>query len=85
MAKTVAIPEELLRELIFELSRVEEVLATIEELLDEEGLKRIRRAVEEYRQGDYIVVYSSEVKKVTRVSDCFALESGFYEKLSQRA
>lgn len=63
MAKTVAIPEEMLRELVLELSRVEEVLATIEELLDEEGLKRIRRAVEEYRKGDYIVVESSEVKK----------------------
>jgi uncharacterized ferredoxin-like protein len=63
LAKTVAIPEEMLRELVLELSRVEEVLATIEELLDEEGLKRIRRAVEEYRKGDYIVVESSEVKK----------------------
>ena len=64
MAKTVAIPEELLRELVLELSRVEEVLATIEELLNEEGLKRIRRAVEEYRKGDYIVVESSEAKKL---------------------
>ena len=64
MAKTVAIPEELLRELVLELSRVEEVLATIEELLNEEGLKRIRRTVEEYRKGDYIVVDSSEVKKL---------------------
>jgi hypothetical protein len=64
LAKTVAIPEELLRELVLELSMVEEVLATIEELLNEEGLKRIRRAVEEYRKGDYIVVDSSEVKKL---------------------
>jgi len=64
LAKTVAIPEELLRELVLELSRVEEVLATIEELLNEEGLKRIRRTVEEYRKGDYIVVDSSEVKKL---------------------
>jgi hypothetical protein len=62
LAKKVAIPEELLRGLVLELSRVEEVLATIEELLNEEGLKRIRRAVEEYRKGDYIVVDSSEVK-----------------------
>ena len=64
MAKTVAIPEELLRALVLGLSRVEEVLATIEELLNEEGLKRIRRAVKEYRKGDYIVVDSSEVKKL---------------------
>jgi hypothetical protein len=64
LAKTVAIPEELLRELVLELSRVEEMLATIEELLNEDGLKRIRRAEEEYRKGDYIVVYSNEAKKL---------------------
>jgi len=34
------------------------VLATLEELLNEEGLKRIREAEEEYRRGDYIVVES---------------------------
>jgi hypothetical protein len=65
LAKTVAIPEELLRELVVELSRVEEVLATLEELLDEEGLRRVRVAEEEYRKGDYIVVESSrEVEKL---------------------
>jgi hypothetical protein len=42
LAKTVAIPKELLRELVLELSRVEEALATIEELLDGEGLRGIR-------------------------------------------
>jgi hypothetical protein len=65
LAKTVTIPEELLRELVLELSRVEEVLATLEELLDEEGLRRVRGAEEEYRKGDYIVVESSkEVEKL---------------------
>jgi hypothetical protein len=47
---TVVVPKELLRELILELSKVEEVLATLEELLNEEGLKRIRGAEEEYRK-----------------------------------
>ena len=62
---TVVVPKELLRELVLELSKVEEVLATLEELLNEEGLKRMREAEEEYRKGDYIVVESSkEVEKL---------------------
>jgi hypothetical protein len=65
LAKTVTIPEELLRELVLELSRVGEVLSTIEELLDKEGLRRIRGAEKEYRKGDYIVVESgNEVEKL---------------------
>jgi hypothetical protein len=44
---------------------VEEELAALEELLNEEGLKRVREAEEEYRRGDYIVVESSkEVEKL---------------------
>jgi hypothetical protein len=62
---TVVVPKELLRELVLELSKVEEVLATPEELLNEEGLRRIREAEEEYRKEDYIVVESGkEVEKL---------------------
>jgi hypothetical protein len=62
---TVVEPKELLRELVLELSKVEEVLATLEELLNEEGLKRMREAEEEYRRGDYIAVESGkEVEKL---------------------
>jgi hypothetical protein len=65
LAKTVTIPEELLRELVLELSRMGEVLATIEELLNEEGLRRIRGAEKEYRKGGYIAVESgNEVEKL---------------------
>jgi hypothetical protein len=53
------------RELVLELSKVEEVLATLEELLNEEGLRRVREAEEEYRKEDYIVVESGkEVEKL---------------------
>jgi hypothetical protein len=62
---TVVVPKELLRELVLELTKVEEVLATLEELLNEEGLRRIRVAEEEYRKEDYIVVESGkEVEKL---------------------
>jgi hypothetical protein len=57
---TVVVPKELLRELVLELSKVEEVLATPEGLLNEEGLRRIREAEEEYRKEDYIVVENSK-------------------------
>jgi hypothetical protein len=67
LAKAVTIPEELLRGLALELSRVGEVLATIEELPGGEGLRRIRGAGEEYRKGGYIAVESSrEAEKLLK-------------------
>jgi len=48
-----AIPKELLKDLYLGLARVEEVLATLEELMDSEGLQRIRGSEEEYRRGEY--------------------------------
>lgn len=59
MAKTITIPEELLKDLYAGLARVEEVLATLEELMDKEGLKRIRKAEEEYRKGKFETVRNS--------------------------
>ena len=59
LAKSVTIPEELLKDLYVGLARVEEVLATLEELMDKEGLKRIRKAEEEYRKGKFETVRNS--------------------------
>jgi hypothetical protein len=65
LAKTVTIPEELLKDLYVGLARVEEVLATLEELMDKEGLKRIRKAEEEYRKGKFETVRnSSEIERL---------------------
>jgi hypothetical protein len=55
------IPEELLRDLYVGLARVEEVLATLEELMDKEGLKRIRKAEEEYKKEN-IKLFGTAVK-----------------------
>ncbi|MEM4303958.1 MAG: hypothetical protein QXQ70_08710 [Candidatus Caldarchaeum sp.] len=60
MPESVAVPKALLKNLYRGLIEVEEVLATLEELMDEEGLKRIREAEEEYRRGDYVIADSSE-------------------------
>ena len=66
MAESVTIPKGLLKDLYIGLAKVEEVLATLEELMDKESLERIRKAEEEYRKGEYITVQSSgEIEKST--------------------
>lgn len=62
---SITIPKTLLKDLYVGLAKVEEVLATLEELMDKEGLERTRKAEEEYRKGRYITVQnSSEIKKL---------------------
>ena len=56
LVESVAVPKDLLRELHEELIGIEEVLATLEELMDKEGLRRIRRAEEEYKSGKIYLV-----------------------------
>lgn len=59
------LPKALLKDLYLGLIKVEEVLATIEELMNNEGLERIRKAEDEYRKGDYITAKSSrEIRKL---------------------
>jgi hypothetical protein len=67
LGDSVTIPKELLKELHEGLIKIEEVLATLEELMDEEGVRRIRRAQEEYRRGEYVTVESgSDVEKLIK-------------------
>jgi len=63
--ESVAVPKDLLRDLYVGLAKVEEVLATLEELMDKEALQRIRKAEEEYKKGEYVTVQSgSDIKKL---------------------
>jgi len=65
LGESVVIPKDLLRDLYIGLVKVEEVLATLEELFDKEGLQRIKKAEKEYREGEYVTVRdSSEIKKL---------------------
>ena len=67
LAETVSVPKELLKDLYTELVKVEEVLATLEELMDKEGLERIHRAEQEYAKGEYVTVKdSSEIKEIIK-------------------
>ncbi|MFQ5761479.1 MAG: hypothetical protein ACE5PO_00455 [Candidatus Bathyarchaeia archaeon] len=65
MVESITIPKELLKELYAGLAKVEEVLATLEELMDKAGLERIRNAEEEYRKGEYVTARGSgEIKRL---------------------
>lgn len=60
MTETVSIPLPLLKELYEHFDRIEEILATLEELSDKEGLKRTEKSLEEYKKKEYITVSSPE-------------------------
>jgi hypothetical protein len=65
LSDSVAVPRELLVELHRRLVGVEEVLATLEEVMDKDGMKRIHRAETEYMSGEYRVVRDRhEVEKL---------------------
>jgi hypothetical protein len=60
MTETVSIPRPLLKELYEHFDRIEEILATLEELSDKKSLKRIEKSLEEYRKKEYIVATSPD-------------------------
>lgn len=60
MAETVSIPLRLLKELYEHFDHIEEILATLEELSDKQGLERIKKGLEEYKRKEYITVASPE-------------------------
>ena len=49
--ETIEVPRELFRELSERLAKVEEVIATLEELNNAEGADRVRRAEADLRKG----------------------------------
>ena len=40
--------------------KIEEILTTLEEILDKEGWERIKKGLEEYKKGEYVVAESEE-------------------------
>jgi len=60
LTEVVSIPRPLLKELYEHFDRIEEILATLEELSDREGLERIEKSLEEYEKKEYISVRSPE-------------------------
>jgi hypothetical protein len=56
----VQIPLPLLKELYEHFDRIEEILATLEELSDKEGMERIKKGIKEYKKKEYIIVSSPD-------------------------
>ena len=61
LGNVVSVPKALLEELYVHFMKIEEILATLEELMDKGGLERgIKRGLEEYKKGEYVVAESEE-------------------------
>lgn len=60
MTEAVSIPRPLLKELYEHFDRIEEILATLEELSDKEGMKRIKKSLSEYKKKEYATATSPE-------------------------
>jgi len=60
LTETVSIPRPLLKELYEYFARIEEILATLEELSNKEGLERIEKSLEDYKKKEYVTAKSPE-------------------------
>jgi hypothetical protein len=60
LTEVVSIPRPLLKELYEHFDRIEEILATLEELSNKKGLKRIEKSLEEYKKKEHSTVISPE-------------------------
>lgn len=60
MTETVSIPLPLLKELYEHFDRIEEILATLEEISDKDGLERIKQNVKEYKKKQYVTISSPD-------------------------
>lgn len=50
LSEAVSIPRPLLKELYEQFAKIEEILATLEELMNKEGLERVEKSLEEYKK-----------------------------------
>ena len=51
-----SVPRSVLKELQDHARQIEEIIATLEELADQEGIRRIKSSLKQYEQGEYVVV-----------------------------
>jgi len=56
LSESLSVPRSVLKELQEHARQIEEIIATLEELADQEGIRRIRNSLKEYEQGEYVVV-----------------------------
>ncbi|MFH0850660.1 MAG: hypothetical protein V1924_06970 [Candidatus Bathyarchaeota archaeon] len=69
MTEVVSIPRPLLKELYEHFDKIEEIIATLEELSNEEGLERIEKSLEDYKKKEYITVKTPEMIREALMKD----------------
>jgi hypothetical protein len=69
LTEVVSIPRPLLKELYEHFDKIEEILATLEELANKEGLERIEKSLEEYKKKEYVTVKSPDKIKEALMKD----------------
>jgi len=62
----ILIPEELFKEMLSTYIKVEQILATLETLADEEALKTIEKSREEVAKGEYVECSVNDLGKVLK-------------------
>jgi len=60
LTEVISVPRPLLKELYEHFAKIEEILATLEELMNKEGLKRIEKSLKDHKKKDYVTVKSPE-------------------------
>lgn len=69
LTEVVSVPRPLLKELYAHFAKIAEILATLEEQSDKQGLDRMEKRVEGYKKKKYSVVNSPEEIRETLMKD----------------
>jgi len=56
VTELLSVPRSVLKELQDHARQIEEIVATLEELADRKGIRKIRSSLNEYEQGEYVMV-----------------------------
>jgi hypothetical protein len=56
LTESLSVPRSVLRELQEHARQIQEIIATLEELADKEGVRRIKIGLKQYEQGEYVIV-----------------------------
>ncbi|MEM3531478.1 MAG: hypothetical protein QXD42_06790 [Nitrososphaerales archaeon] len=62
----ILIPEELLKEMMSTYLKVEQILATLDTIIDKEALKAIEKSREEVAKGEYVECSIDDLEKVLK-------------------
>ena len=64
--ETVQIPRKMLEEIYDAHEKIDQILETLEVLMDEATLKRLKKGAEELKKGDYVDAKPEEIEVLLR-------------------